>query len=405
MRKQKIVGISAAVVAAALMLSACSSGGSAGPSPAAKLNTSNPVIIGLDADLTGPAAATAKPGLEGVQIATAKINAAGGVLGRELKIVQDGDNSDPTQISTVTRKLVSEGASSLMYITGSGAVLQVKTVLDQLKVPAIAATTQTLAVSAPPDNGYMFALANPATDQAPIWCDMWKKKGYTKLGILQDDSAAIAGTMTAVLPILDKCIKVVDDEVAPVTSTDLTAQAARLAAAKPDVLLVYSTGGSFEILAQNTLNSTLPKLLRFESGSIANSPDEWPSVNPGALSKVVYFSNFATDNKNTTALTAAVQKQDGADAGLSIYTAQAYDATYMLAKAVEKAGGTKNPTKIRNALQSIKNYVPSYGENGFTFSFSATKHLGADGTCSLIPSTFGQDNKPSGPWSGYKSKC
>jgi branched-chain amino acid transport system substrate-binding protein len=405
MRKRKIVGIGAAVAAAALMLSACSSGGSAGPTPAASLNTSNPVIIGLDADLTGPAAATATPGYAGVQIAVSQINAAGGVLGRELQVVQDGDNSDPTQISTVTRKLVDEGASSLMYITGSGAVVQVKSVLDQLKIPAIAATTQTLAVSAPPDNDYIFALANPATDQAPIWCKIWKSKGYTKLGILRDDSAAIAGTMAAVQPILNGCIKTVDDEVAPVNSTDLTAQAARLKAANPDVLLVYSTGGSFEILAQNTLDSTLPKLLRFESGSIANSPDEWPSVNPGALSKVVYFSNFSSANKKTTALTAAVQKKDGNTNGLSIYTAQAYDATYLLAKAVEKAGGTKDPTKIRDAIESIKGYVPSYGENGFTFSFSATKHLGADGVCSLIPSTFGKDNKPSGPWSGYKENC
>jgi branched-chain amino acid transport system substrate-binding protein len=47
----------------------------------------------------------------------------------------------------------------------------------------------------------------------------------------------------------------------------------------------------------------------------------------------------------------------------------------------------------------------TFGQASFTLSFSAGKHLGADGPCGLSLIEFGSDNKPKGPWATFQPPC
>jgi branched-chain amino acid transport system substrate-binding protein len=75
-----------------------------------------PILIGLIAGTTGAYGSTGVAVVNGAQLAVDKINAAGGVLGRQLKLDAHNDNASATLSGQLFAKLVSDGA---VVIAGS----------------------------------------------------------------------------------------------------------------------------------------------------------------------------------------------------------------------------------------------------------------------------------------------
>ena len=67
----------------------------------------NTVKIGFLGALTGDVAMFGKPTLEGMKMAAEEINAAGGVLGKKIEIVEADDRGDKQEGASVTQKLIS----------------------------------------------------------------------------------------------------------------------------------------------------------------------------------------------------------------------------------------------------------------------------------------------------------
>jgi ABC-type branched-subunit amino acid transport system substrate-binding protein len=75
-----------------------------------------PILIGLIAGTTGAYGSTGVAVVNGAQLAVDKINAAGGVMGRPLKLDAHNDNASATLSGQLFAKLVSDGA---VVIAGS----------------------------------------------------------------------------------------------------------------------------------------------------------------------------------------------------------------------------------------------------------------------------------------------
>lgn len=363
------------------------------------------IIFGLDEDSTGPGASYAVIAGKTIRMAVDEINAAGGIDGKTIRIVVGNDESDPTKTPTVVRKLVDEGAQVLLLDTGSGAVLQGKSVVKQAAIPAIAPTAVTSTVALAPDNEFTYMLANGVDQFAEAYCGAIEKKGYKTIALLSDASPAIDNINKLIIPILEGCAEVVASEVAPVDAADLSAQVARIKQTNPDVMLVSSLGGNFEVLAHNTLHQQIPGVLRFSLASIGNQPDSWARTNPGALADVVYMGALDMNNPKTKELEQKLKKLNGDDYRLTAYDAQAYDSVYLLKAAIEAAGGADDPTAVRDALNKISGFEASFGQKGFTLSFSPDKHAGADGLCGLVLSGFNEKNEPTGAWKDFQVEC
>lgn len=363
------------------------------------------IILGLDEDSTGPGASYAVIAGKTIRMAVDEINAAGGVDGKKIRIVVGNDESDPTKTPTVVRKLVDDGAQVLLLDTGSGAVLQAKSVVKQAGIPAIAPTAVTTSVALPPDNEFTYMLANGVDQFAEAYCGAIKEKGYKSIAVLGDASPAIDNINKLIIPILEDCAEVVAVETAPVDAADLSAQAARMKKSDPDVILVSSLGGNFEVLAHNTLHQQLPGVLRFSLASIGNQPDSWARTNPGALADVVYMGALDMSNPKTVELEKKLKKLNGDDYRLTAYDAQAYDSVYLLKAAIEAAGGADDPKAVRDALDKISGFEASFGQAGFTLSFTQDKHMGADGLCGLVLSGFNDKNEPTGAWEDFQVPC
>lgn len=393
---------------AAVMLAACGGGGNTEPQKGEtpKLE-GEPIVFAINEDSTGPGASYSPIAGKTVRDAVDEINENGGILGRPVKVIVGNDESDPTKAPTVTRKLIDEGADVLFTLTGTAALVQGKPVIEQEGLVTVASIATAQTAVEPPDNTYMYALANSTADWAKAYCGAFEEKGWKKVGVLADSSPTIEGLNKLIFAGLEKeCgAEIIAYEKAPVDSADVTAQVTKVKNANPDVVLVTSVGGNIEILFHNSAAQVMPDKVRFSLASVGNQPDAWKTANPGALEGVIFMGSLDMEKDTTQELQEMLRKRRGEpDYQLTAYDAQAYDSVYMVKDAIERAG-TTDGEKLKAAMDQTKMDKAHFGQKNATVSWAADKKLGADGLCGLVLTEFGPDNHPAGPWAEYQPPC
>jgi branched-chain amino acid transport system substrate-binding protein len=403
--RKNLATVAASLLSMSLVLAACG-GTSEKKSTETNANLKgDPIVIGLDEDSTGPGASYSTIAGKTIRDAVAELNEKDGILGRPVKLVVENDESDPTKAPSVIRKLIDEGAQALILVTASAAVNQAKPVIEKAAIPSIAPIAISQTFASPPDNTYAFSLANALGDFVKVYCGAAESEGYKKLAVLSDNTPTIAGVNGLLLPGLKQCMNVVAEETAAVDASDVNAQIARIKKADPDLVLVSSVGGNFEVLVQNTLAQQLPDVQRFSLASIGNQPDIWKLATPKALSGLVFMGSIDPKNPRTQSLQDMLRKRRGDDKySITAYDGQAYDSIQLIKKAIETANATDGAA-VTKALNQISGYQASFGQADFTLSFAQDKHLGADGLCGLVLTAFGDENRPTGAWDKYQAPC
>lgn len=394
--KARLAAGALAAVSGTALLSACGTGTGAGP---------DEIVIGVVEDASGPGAAYSKLGVAAIRAAVDDINADGGVLGKTLRVVARSDESNPSKSPTVTRRLIGQdGASAVLFTTGSGSIIANKTVLQDAKVPGIAATSFTTEVVAQPDADYMYIHVPSTVYQADTFAGAFRKIGARRIAIFTDTSAAIVSYVeTYREKFAEAGFDLVAEERAPTDAKDVTAQVSRIASAEPDAVLVATVGGQAEVLFHNAAADMLRGVQRFSLASIGNQPQMWKLANPGALDGLVFTGALSADNPRTTELRQRLTASNGPEFRMTDYEAQAYSATRLMADAIERSG-TGTPADVHKALNATT-AVPSYfGQPSYTVSYAPDKHDGADGPCGLVLTVF-RDNKPAGPWDVHQPAC
>ena len=113
-KRARFLPIAAASATAAIILAACSSsGGSSGGS--ASPSSTKPIVIGASVSLTGDFSADGQAFQRGYNLWASDVNAAGGLMGRQVKLIFLDDKSDPTQGSTNVQQLISNDHVDLLF--------------------------------------------------------------------------------------------------------------------------------------------------------------------------------------------------------------------------------------------------------------------------------------------------
>ena len=363
----------------------------------------SPIVVGEDWDNTTSSAAFTDVTAKTLQLAINQVNATGGILGHPIKLVTGDDESEPTKSPAVVEQLVNEGAKFLLFNTGvvSGA----KATVQKLGVPSIGVTTVDPTFSIAPDDSYSYTLSSPLADWASVYCAAFKKTGVKTIGVLRDNSTTTAGLDNILFPQIQKCVKITDVETAPGTTSTVTANVARLKKANPDAILVADLGGSFEILAQETVHQLMPTKPRYSLATIVNEPTTWKLATPGSLNGVIAMGSLNPNNKYTKQLKKFLVAHDGPSYPMTAFDADAWDAVQIMKQAITKAGGATTSKKVNAAIQKISALPASFGQPGYTLSYSPTKHAGANGLCGLVLQQFTANNTPSKAYAGYQPTC
>src|SRR3954464_1432911 len=107
------------------------------------------IKVGEFASLTGKEAVFGQNAHKGTLLAIEEVNAAGGVLGRQLELLTEDDQSKPGDSATVVKKLISRDkvVAVLGEIT-SGRTLEAAPIAQQAKIPLISPGATNVAVTA-----------------------------------------------------------------------------------------------------------------------------------------------------------------------------------------------------------------------------------------------------------------
>ncbi|WP_305093311.1 ABC transporter substrate-binding protein [Prescottella sp. R16] len=395
MRKKYVVRIGT-IAAATLLVGGCSAVSEPAP---------DTIVIGLDEDSTGPGASYSVIVGDTVRAAVADINANGGVNGRRIVLEVGNDESDPTKTPSVIRRMIDKGASAVVLATGSGSVMQAKSVLQRSGIPGISPNVLVDSFAKPPDEQYSFMVANSLSQYAEVYCGAFTAEKYRTIAVLADSSAAIDGVMATLAPPLRDCVDITTTEKVDVDAADLTAQVSRLLETKPDAVLVASVGGHVEILAHDTLHRLSPELPRFSLASIGNQPKSWALADSGSLDGMVFMGSLTYENPRTRELASLVQSVKGPDYEPTAYDAQALDTVRLLQAALETVDDPHDRGAVRDALENVRGLPSSFGQPALTLSYGPDDHLAADSLCGLVLMEFGPENTPAGPWSSYQPPC
>jgi branched-chain amino acid transport system substrate-binding protein len=65
-------------------------------------------VVGVTGAMTGPAAGSLAPAVEGVRLYVERLNAAGGINGRKVELILQDDAAEPSKAAANVKKLISQ---------------------------------------------------------------------------------------------------------------------------------------------------------------------------------------------------------------------------------------------------------------------------------------------------------
>ncbi len=339
--------------------------------------TGDPVVIGAIVSATGPTSALGEQERNVLQMMETEINAAGGILGRPLKLVIEDDKSDAKEAVTAANRLIDqEKAVAIIASTGSPSTLAVKAITAAKGLPQIA-----------------MAAANAITDEAPmewIWRTPHKDAmaaaralAYVseslqakKIAVLHDENAfGSSGAAEIEKSAPGMGLEIVMVESYKTDDTDLTAQLTKIKGENPEVLIVWGTNPGPALAAKNMvqLGMDIPYV---GSHGIANrtfielAGDAAEGVVFPAGSLLAPASISDPARKEVTDLFVQ-QYTEAYGQSPNTFAGYAWEAISLLADAIERAGSTE-PAAIQSALNATQGFV---GPDG-VYNFSETDHDG-----------------------------
>src|SRR5262245_30397418 len=337
-----------------LAAAGCSSGsrnGGAGASGEAKA----PLVIGASISLTGDFADPGKAVKAGYELWANRVNARGGVLGRQVKLKIVDDTSSPTQVVTNYQNLINKDKVDLVFGPFS----------SLLTIPASqVAKRYGYAFLEPAGGGpkvfeqkldnLFFVQPAPVVKQGAIFAD-WilslpadkrpKTAAYTEL----DDPFATPIAENIRSRFEAAGISTVYKQVYPAETQDLSPIMAKVAAVKPDVLV----GGTQSEDAYGQVKSLVqlkfsPRFMYLSNG--ANSPVEFPDKvgtdnTAGIMSSGDWFPS-STISGSAEFAAAYVKAYGGTVNGIDNSSAEAYAVGQVLEAVAKKTGKIDNATII-----------------------------------------------------------
>ncbi len=149
------------------------------------LHADDEIPVGEFASLTGGSASFGQSSHKGTQLAIDELNAAGGVLGKKLKLIAEDDQSLAGQPATIMRKLISQDkVVAVLGEVASSKSLEAAPICQQNKVPMISPASTNPKVTEVGD--YIFRICFIDPFQGTVMAKFALGKGYKNVAVLTD---------------------------------------------------------------------------------------------------------------------------------------------------------------------------------------------------------------------------
>jgi ABC-type branched-subunit amino acid transport system substrate-binding protein len=148
------------------------------------------LVLGSLLPLTGDLAFLGPPEVAGVQLAIEEMNKAGGVLGKDVKLVQaDSGDGSPDIAPSETDKLLNAGADAIVGAASSSVSLSVLDKITSAGVVQMSPANTSTAFDNCDDNGFYFRTAPSDVLQGAVMANLVSSDGHDTVSILARQEA------------------------------------------------------------------------------------------------------------------------------------------------------------------------------------------------------------------------
>jgi ABC-type branched-subunit amino acid transport system substrate-binding protein len=359
----------AAGAAALLVLSACGGGGdeaaapaddttsqSDSPSPSAQpaaqecplppaAQGNGQLTIGSLLPLTGDLAFLGPPEVAGVELAIQEMNQAGGVLGKDVRLVQaDSGDGSPDIAPGETDKLLNANADAIVGAASSSVSLSVLDKITSANTVQMSPANTSTAFDNCNDNGFYFRTAPSDVLQGAVLADLIANDGHTNVSILARQEAygeALANQVEKVFT--ESGGQVIDKIFYTPEATNWTAEVQQVAAGDPEAIVLIGFNETTSIIPEMISNNIGPqdKQIYFVDGNTADYSKEFDrgvlqgvrATYPGAELTGDFRQRLLDVNPRLDSFT---------------YGPESYDATILIGLAAVAGDDDSGPTIARN---------------------------------------------------------
>ena len=343
-----------------LLLAGCGGGDKAKPAAPA----SNEIKIGGNFEMTGGIANFGKQTVNGIQLAFKEINAAGGVNGKQLKLILADNKSEPAEATNAVTKLITQDkVVAVLGPVASSNVLATLQVAQDNKIPVLTATGTNEKITVDGGKVRPFAFRGCFIDpfQGKVMANFASNTVKAKTAVIYVDQSSDYSKglkQSFEEAFVKNGGKVLSTEAFLQKDQDFKATLTKIKALNPEVIFIpayYEEVGKIVKQARE-LGIAVPLL----------GTDGWddPKVVEIAGAKSLdntFFSNHYSSQDTDPAVVkfvAAYKKEYNQEP--SALAALGYDSGLMIADAIKRAGSAEG-AKIAEALAATKDLKVSTG--------------------------------------------
>jgi ABC-type branched-subunit amino acid transport system substrate-binding protein len=338
-----------------------------------------PIKIGGLAPLSAPGAVGGGEGMRAAMLIAEKdLNAAGGILGCDVKVIIADTEGLPEKASAIMEKLITQ--DGVVAVGGgyhSSVGVASKDVANNRKIPVVFAETWNDTITGDKQK-FIFRIAPLSSwASATLWQAALLVPNIKKVAILTENTDyGIPAAEETSKGLMSGGVETVTFSI-DIGTQDYAGIVERMKAEKPDYIIVLATGEAGYNFTQQAADAGIGPLdIPFQAGQVSlESKAYWENVPDGNFAFVQRIGTPANLwNDKAKKLNEAYQAATGRDV-IESYSMEAYDSIAILAQAMNDAGSTDGDAIVA-ALEGIS-HEGTLGR--IYFPYGTKKDPSADG--------------------------
>ncbi len=321
------------------------------------------IKIGVQAPLTGKYASEGQDMKNIVDILAEKVNAAGGINGKQVEIVAEDDAFDPKTAALAAQRLTTSGVVAVIGTYGSSITEASQGIYDEAELVQVA-TGSTMVRLTEKGMPYFFRTCPRDDAQGLAAAKIIKDFGAKRIAILHDNSSYSKGLAEETKALLDPSSIVFYDALTP-GEQDYTAILTKVKGSNPDLLFFpgYYNEAGLLLRQKMEMKWDVPML----GGDATNNSDLIKIAGPEAASGFMFVGPPGVNDLDSAVakdfLATYMARYDAMPA--SIWTVFAGDAFNVIVEALKRTGSTDSETVAAYLHNELKDFPSLTGTISF----------------------------------------
>ena len=354
MRLRKFAGLFAISTLAVGLLAGCGADENVGSDSAGGSEEGDTIKIGVNLELSGPVASYGTSEAAGIDLAVEEINAAGGIDGKEIKIVKVDNKSDNAEAtSAATRLTDQEKVIAIIGAATSGATVAQAQIANDKKVPLISPSGTSPNVTVRDDgsvNEYVFRTSFIDPFQGTVAANFAANELNVKnVAIYADNASDYSKGLAASFKEDFEAAggKIVAQESYVAKDSDFRSTLTRIKSANPEFIFIPGYYEEVGLIVKQAREMGIDVPLMGADGW--DSPVLLDLAGAEALNNTFTTNHYSSEDPDGKIQEFNKKFEDKYGKSPDAFNALGYDTVYLLADAIKRAGGPDS-TKIKDAL-------------------------------------------------------